>query len=273
VLNGDDPHVRPMAGESTAEKVFFGFAPHNQIRASKVRVDWPAGTSFNLHTPQGNREVSVKLWGRPSLYCVLAAVAVGLAEGLGLDQMLPELEALEPTPGRMQLVTLPSGAWLLRDEFKSPRETIDACLDLLGQLPVSRRMVVMGKISEVQGNIRPQYRVLGLKIGSLASRVLFYGDNNFTSFKAGLRQGGLKGDNVTYCKQDICQVIAILQKETKPGDLVLIKGRGSQRLERASLALMGREVKCDLSECYAHGMDCADCPRLSKGWQGLPRIT
>ncbi len=273
VLNGDDPHVRWMASQSAADKVFYGFAPGNQIRANNVRLQWPAGTRFSLHTPQGSREVLVKLLGRHSLYSVLAAVAVGLAEGRELDEMLPALEALEPLPGRMQPVRLPSGAWLLRDDYKSPRETIETCLDFLAQVPAERRIVVMGNISEVQGKSRPQYRALGLKTGSFASRVLFYGDGNYSSFKSGLRLGGMDMEGFTFCHRDIGRVIDILRQEARPGDLILLKGRGNQRLQRAALALMGRQVRCDMKECYAHKFTCDKCPRLSRGWRGLPRKT
>lgn len=187
--------------------------------------------------------------------------------------MLPRLAAVEPSPGRMQLVTLPGGAWLLRDEAKSPLETVDACLDVLDQVPVPRRLVVMGRIDGAQGGQATQYQALGCRIGRMASRVLFYDSDDGASFRTGLRQGGLAPENFNHCMQDIGKVIKILQKEVRSGDVVLIKGSSRQRLERVALALMGQKVRCDLPQCHAHAMYCAQCSLLSKGWQGRPPIT
>jgi hypothetical protein len=55
----------------------------------------------------------------------------------------------------------------------------------------------------------------------------------------------------------------------KPGDVVLVKGRDTQRLERVSLALSGRPVRCDIDFCDIKGMRCEVCPMLERGWQDL----
>jgi hypothetical protein len=47
----------------------------------------------------------------------------------------------------------------------------------------------------------------------------------------------------------------------RPGDVVLVKGRDTQRLDRVSLALLGREVRCPLAECDL--LDCGPCPKLA----------
>ncbi len=48
-LNGDDPHVRWMAGETRARVVTYGFGGDNDVRAGDARVQWPTGTTFRLH--------------------------------------------------------------------------------------------------------------------------------------------------------------------------------------------------------------------------------
>jgi hypothetical protein len=47
--------------------------------------------------------------------------------------------------------------------------------------------------------------------------------------------------------------------------VVLIKGRDTQRLERISLALAGREVRCRLSFCGTKAIRCEHCPMLERG--------
>jgi len=142
VLNGDDPNVRWMANQTCARVVTFGFGETNDVRATDPVLDWPHGTRFTLHTPVGTRTVRTRLIGRPMIYPVLAAVAVALSQERPLDRVLPALEGLEPTPGRLQPVALHNGAFLLRDDFKSAQETIEAALDVLENIPAPRRIVV-----------------------------------------------------------------------------------------------------------------------------------
>jgi len=57
-----------------------------------------------------------------------------------------------------------------------------------------------------------------------------------------------------------------------PGDVVLIKGRDRQRLDRVAFALAGRQVRCNVDPCTANPIRCATCPMLERGWDGLKVI-
>ena len=62
-----------------------------------------------------------------------------------------------------------------------------------------------------------------------------------------------------------------LASDMAPGDVILIKGRDTQRLERIALALMGRDVRCELVYCNARLTRCDACPMLGRPWPGLWR--
>jgi hypothetical protein len=51
-----------------------------------------------------------------------------------------------------------------------------------------------------------------------------------------------------------------------PGDVVLGKGRGTERLDQVSLALQGRDVRCEIEFCDIKGMRCESCAILEPGW-------
>ncbi|MGH7966111.1 MAG: hypothetical protein ACRERD_30540 [Candidatus Binatia bacterium] len=62
------------------------------------------------------------------------------------------------------------------------------------------------------------------------------------------------------------KAVEMLGDDLGPGDVVLIKGRDTQRLDRVALALMGRTVRCDLSFCDVK-LHCEYCPMLERGWK------
>ena len=55
------------------------------------------------------------------------------------------------------------------------------------------------------------------------------------------------------------------------GDVLLIKGRRPQKLDRVRMILQGRRVGCDIPFCDIRTMDCEDCPMLERGW-GTHRV-
>lgn len=265
VLNGDDPNVLWMKEHTRARIRTFGFGETNDVRAGPPVLDWPRGMRFSVFTREGTREARVRLMGRPMAYPILAAVTVALEEGVGLDQALTALETLDPTPSRLEPIPLANGAILLRDEFKSAQETIEAALDLLEQIPARRRMVVLGDVSEPMGPQGPIYRRLGQRVAEVASRAVFLTGNNFSAYAAGAKKGGLPPEAVVNAHARVKLAIEALQNDLGPGDVVLIKGRDTQHLARVALGLMGRQVGCELTACDVK-IRCDYCPMLEKGW-------
>ena len=266
ILNGDDPNMRWMEDQTCAQVVTFGLAESNHIRASDVTLDWPNGTLFKLHADGEIRQVRIRLFGRHMVYPILAAVAVSLAEGFTLDQVIPALESLPPTPGRLEVVKLGNGAFLLRDDYKSTLETIDTALDVLSQIPAQRRIVVLGDVSEPPGMQGPIYRQIGERLASIVSRAVFLG-GNFRRYATGASRGGLPKDALINAGRSAFKAAEVLRDELGPGDVVLIKGRDNQKVERVAHSLMGRSVRCDIDFCDAKVV-CAECPMLERGWKG-----
>jgi UDP-N-acetylmuramoyl-tripeptide--D-alanyl-D-alanine ligase len=269
VLNGDDSNVLWMQSQTHARVITFGFGNANDVRASDVAVDWPNGTRFTLHTAGETRTLRTRLVGKHMVYPVLAAVAVSLAEGFTFEEIIPRLEALPPTPRRLEMARLANGAIVLRDEFKSALETIDAALDALAEIPARRRMVVMGHITEPPPRQGPIYRRLGEQVAHIACRAIFVGDSGvWDPFARGIRRAGMPRGALINAGNNVLKAIEALRQDFGPGDVVLVKGRDTQRLERVALALMGHTVRCDIGFCVAK-VRCEKCPMLERGWNGI----
>ena len=266
VLNGDDPHVRWMQAQAPGRVIEFGFGAHCDVRADRVRLNWPHGTLFDLEAfGQRRRDVTVRLVGRQMIYPVLAAIAVALAEGVALHQVLSRLRTLAPTPGRMQPLPLPNGAMVLRDDYKSTLETIHAALDVLAEIPAARRVVLFGDLSEPKGPERRIYLALGIRAARVAERLVVIG-RGFRRYWAGARRAGMPRSSVVDGGRTVQQAAAALQKMLQPGDVLLLKGRRPQKLDRVRMILQGRRVRCDIPFCDIRSMECESCPMLERGW-------
>jgi UDP-N-acetylmuramoyl-tripeptide--D-alanyl-D-alanine ligase len=269
VLNGDDPHVlamRPAAGD--ARVVTFGFGQGNDVQALEAKLDWPHGTRLRVRVGGAEREIRSRLLGRVMVYPLLAALAVAWLEGRDMGEAVAALERLPPRPGRLQLLPLPNGAWLIRDDYKSTLETIDAALDVLAEVP-GRRIVVIGEVSEPPGSQGPIYRRLGERLAGIASRVVCVcAETTYKSYVVGAARAGMPRSALVHAGRDVRAAWEAVRADLGPGDVVLVKGRDTQRLDRVALALQGRAVGCEIEFCNLKGMRCEVCPMLERGWAG-----
>ena len=272
VLNGDDANVRWMANLTKARIVTYGLGQDNDVRASEAEIDWPHGTLFSVHVNGKTRRSRIGVVGRHMVYPALAAVAVALAQGHDLDACLARLEDLPAVPGRMEIRRLPGGAVLVCDFFKSSHETVLAALDTAAEIPARRLTVVLGEISEPPGSQGPIYRDIGKRIAGVASRAVFLG-HNFQRYRAGAVRAGMPRDSLIDARHEVVEAARLVERELEPGDVVLIKGRDTQRLDRVALALEGRRIGCEIRFCRLKHRRCADCPMLESGWNGLRPVT
>jgi UDP-N-acetylmuramoyl-tripeptide--D-alanyl-D-alanine ligase len=169
------------------------------------------------------------------------------------------LEAIEPTLGRLRPEPLAGGAWLLCDDFKSALETVDAALDLFAEIPASRKQIVFGEISEPPTPQGPVYSRIGQRMGSIADRVILAcGVKSFRRLRAGA-QSARGSCEVLHAGPSSREAARLLALDLRPGDVVLIKGRDTQKLARVALRLRGLEVGCDIPVCDEKNL-CAVCP-------------
>jgi len=267
VLNGDDPNVRWMAGETRARTVSFGFDETNDVFATDIVEEGTNGTSFRMHGVGKTHPMRVRLVGRHMLYPILAAAAVARGEGLSMEPVFRALQKLQPTPGRMQPVALSNGITLLCDDYKSSLETIHAALDVLSGMTAPRRIAVLGEVSEPPGSQGPIYREIGERLSGIVDQAIVVG-GNFQRYAAGALRGGMPREALVPAGRSVLEAARLLGERMREGDLVLVKGRDTQRLERIACVLAGRPVRCDIDFCPTRITRCECCPMLERGWGG-----
>lgn len=265
-INGDDPNALWIGSQTNAPVVTYGFGSSCQIRAKNYRLDWPRGSCFDVVIDGKIHEFNSMLPGRHMVYPVLSALALAGFAGVSLDLALSRLETLAPAFGRMDTSLLQGGAYLIRDDFKSTIETIYSALEVLAMIPARSRGLIIGDISGPPGPQGPLYRDLGSRIAEIADWVVFYG-NKRDAYAAGARSAGMPKDTIEKERDDLAGVAERARKRLQPGDVVMVKGRDTQRLDRISLALEGIPVKCDIRFCDARAFRCHSCPMLKKGWE------
>jgi UDP-N-acetylmuramyl pentapeptide synthase len=178
------------------------------------------------------------------------------------DAIRIRLEQIRPAPGRMQPVRLRSGAVAVCDDFKAGIETVHAAIDTLEALRAGRRIVVLGSLYRPLAPRVEKYGDLGRHAARSADHIVLVG-RKAALYKRGFKDATapLHVDHV----RNIDEAIVLLSGILAPEDVVLIKGRGEEKLGRIALALAGRPINCRISFCPLENILCQACPYGDRG--------
>lgn len=203
----------------------------SDIRAHDVRLS-VNGTSFRVVTPSGECQVESRLVGEHNIFNVLAAIGVGLNEGLSLDAIREGLHTVQNVPGRFERVEAGQSFTIVVDYA----HTEDALVRLLAAahaLTTGRIITVFGCGGDRDRGKRPK---MGRAATERSDVVILTSDNPRTEdpmtilkeVEAGVRDV-LETSRVRYeMIPDRRTAIETAIREAKRGDMVLIAGKGHE---------------------------------------------
>ncbi|MCI2239701.1 UDP-N-acetylmuramoyl-tripeptide--D-alanyl-D-alanine ligase [Paenibacillus sp. TRM 82003] len=240
VLNADDARVAAMASRTTARTLTFGLGPGADVRAEDVRTDELARPAFTLRTATGSAEVRLRLHGEHQVPNALAAAAVALELGVGLDDVAAALSTAEAaSPGRMQVVQRPDGVTVVHDAYNANPDSVRAALKaLVGMAGGRRTWAVLGEMLELGLASRDEHDAVGRFAVRLdVSKLLVVGSGARPVYTGAVMEGSW-GDEAAFAA-DAEEAGALLAEQLRPGDVVLVKasnGAGLGRLAERLLA-------------------------------------
>lgn len=103
-----------------------------------------------LVTPEhGSQHVKLQVIGEHSLKSIVAAALIGIKFGLTADEVRRGVEAIEPVPGRMQLLRGIEGGVIIDDTYNSSPLAALAALQTLYTMPNQHRIAILGSMNEL----------------------------------------------------------------------------------------------------------------------------
>ncbi len=226
VVNIDDPVGARLASEADLDWVRVGIDPSAEIRAEGIETD-ARGVRFDLL--QGDERVRVEspLLGLFNVANLLEAAAVGGIAGFGLEQAARVFSQASGVRGRMQRLDGPAGVTVVLDYAHKP-EALRGALQACRELTEGRLFVLFGCGGDRDRGKRP---LMGRIAALGADRVIVTSDNPRTEDpKAIIREvlAGVPPEADLTAVTDRREAIALALAEARPGDLVLVAGKGHE---------------------------------------------
>ena len=238
IVNLDDPSAGVFVGtarDAGAQVVTYGTEKAADVRATRVAEDG-AGLHADVSTPDGDATLDLRLAGRFNVHNALAVIALGRALGLDPRRVRDGLAGLTLVPGRMERIDLGQPFGVIVDFAHSPA-SLTTVLDLLAPAAAARGgglIAVFGSAGERDTAKRPQ---MG-RIAAERARLVIVTDEDprdedreaiLDDIARGAESAGRRRGHDLLLIADRREAIAAAFEAARPGDIVLLAGKGHER--------------------------------------------
>ena len=236
VINADDQHGRQLmdTGAPTSEQIRYGL-DEADFRAGNIDLH-PQSTVFNLFSPAGTVAIRSSLVGKVNVYNLLAASAAAWARGCSVDQIAQAISRFHQVPGRFERVDCGQPFTVVVDYAHTDdalRNLTSVARDFAGRSGAHGRVItVFGCGGDRDRAKRP---LMGQAAGQGSDFVVLTSDNPRSEDPLAIIHDALPGlqkSGASYSVEpDRKKAIAIALGEAKPGDVVLLAGKGHEKTQ------------------------------------------
>jgi|SRR3989344_1963333 len=242
VLNNDDEKVRAIAARYRRLPITFGFLRSSLFSASHERIvikkGIPQGMSFRVDS--GGSSVPVTIMGalgKQHVYPALAACAVGSSQGLDMATMAGALSAHETPQGRMKILTGIKKTTVIDDTYNSSPAAVHEALAVMAELHTEgRKIAVLGDMLELGQYSVEEHKKVGQHVAETISILFVVGIRARDITRSALEHG--MDENKIFQYEDSARAGKELELMLEEGDIILVKGSQSMRMEKAVLEIM-----------------------------------
>jgi UDP-N-acetylmuramoyl-tripeptide--D-alanyl-D-alanine ligase len=235
ILNADDEFSESIAARTKADVLFCGLGDRADIRATDLRHEF-SGMKFQIHGMGKSVAAELPVPGVHMVRNALLAVAAGHVFGLSLEECAAGLAKLQLTKGRLEQKVV-RGIQVIDDSYNANPDSMKAALLTLAQMSTNgRRIAVLGCMGELGPETERGHRQVGQCAADLGlDCVITIGAEADWIADEAWRGGIAKVQKFATTEE----AIKALREIAHAGDLVLVKGSRSARMERIVEGLHG----------------------------------
>jgi len=241
LANADDPYGRRLLREVEGVET-FGVAEDADYRVEGVRPE-RGGTAFLLRHPAGVSKIESPLLGGYNVENIAGAAALGLASGVGEEKVSRAIREMGQVPGRFERVVSPEAfGFEVIVDYAHTDVALEAALNVAREVAERRdngsggspgRVIcVFGAAGDRDVAKRP---LMGRVAANLAELSIITTDDAYTEDPGKIARevaAGSEGGPGQYeVVLDRRSAIERALKAAKPGDVVVVAGKGHERVQ------------------------------------------
>jgi UDP-N-acetylmuramoyl-tripeptide--D-alanyl-D-alanine ligase len=228
VLNADDEYVSQFGRDFKGRVIKYGTAIGADVSAENVQSKGAEGSEFDVVVAGTRQHTHLPLVGEHNVLNALAAVSVSIACSMKTSDAVAALATLKPADKRGQVLQL-GNITVINDCYNSNPKALKAMVDALSGMKAARRIVVAGEMLELGPAGEALHLESGSHMGEKKIDVLIGVRGLAHALVDGAKQAGTRAEFVATPEE----AGEWLARETRDGDVVLLKASRSVKLEKA----------------------------------------
>lgn len=257
--NADDEKAASVETPANVRAASYGFKKSAAVRGSRFRITaknhMPTGTSFDVSYGGEHAHLALPgLIGKSHAYAVLGGIAGAVLLGVPFSDAARAASRYASPPGRIRLIEGINDSVIIDDSYNASPVATEEALDTLSHVPRrGRRIAVLADMLELGSFSASEHRRVG-SIAAASTDMLVTVGVRGRGIAEGAREAGMSPEAIHEFEKGEDAAL-FLSREIQEGDVVLIKGSQSMRMERVTKSLMAEPDK-------AHGL----LPRQDDDW-------
>ncbi len=243
VLNADDKNTLSIKQKSKARTITFGKEGVSDIFASHEKILYteegkPKAINFKVNYGQNSFPVTISnTIGTQYVYAVLAALIVGMNEGLNLISATQYINDFIIPPGRLKIIKGINGSTVLDDTYNAAPAAVVSALVALSKVETKgRKIAVIGDMMELGKYSAEEHKKIGKISADICDLLITVGTRSEEIAKTANKNKLLK-NNILHFNNAI-EAGEKLKMIIRENDIVLVKGAQSMRMERVVEKIM-----------------------------------
>jgi UDP-N-acetylmuramoyl-L-alanyl-D-glutamate--2,6-diaminopimelate ligase len=236
IVNVDDPRGASLAQSGRA--VTYAIDRPADVSPGPLSFTLE-GLHFDIRTPAGQVRVRSKLVGRPNVYNILAAVGTATSLGVPIEAIERGVESLPGVPGRFELVSSDHDDITVVVDYAHTDDALRNLLETARPLASKRLITVFGAGGDRDRTKRP---LMGMVAARLSDVVVITSDNPRHEDPVRIIEEVKRGSEAETRQRhaevlsivDRGEAIALAVDRARPGDFVLIAGKGHERYQEVA---------------------------------------
>ena len=254
IVNIDNEYLREsLPTLSRFQIISFGFSSEAKVRAydDQLLIDSTnsyrvLGMEFTLSYLDSDVRVHLPgIISRPQIYAALAAASVGIAEGIGINEIANSLKMYRLPPGRMRMFPGVKETLIIDDSYNASPSSAIAALLSVSKLPIregAKKWAVFGDMLELGESSSVGHKNVGIAAVGHGFDYLLTVGMRARDIGKGAKSAGMSEDNV-FSFDDTEAAGKFVEDRISKGDIILIKGSQGARMERVVKELMAEPLR------------------------------
>lgn len=255
ILYADDDRVASL-GEKVKSKntkvLTYGIENPATARGLDAKISYlhgdgstPVGMNYVVDLTGDKFDLHVRhVLGKVYMYPLLAAVAVGKAHNIPVNDIHKSLNLYEPPRGRLNIIQGIKDSIIIDDTYNSSPDAVISAFEAISGIDTNgARIAILGDMMELGKHSSNEHRRIGKEVVKYCNKLFTVGMRSEATAREAIANG--MNPDLVKSYENSREAAKYVVDSIKTGDIILVKGSQSMRMERVVSALLKNPEKAD----------------------------